>query len=62
MRSKTVIMRGGEYKRKAVKMQLQEINNLIIQQAALQKSHGKQKPKIYNRYTHTKEKGIQTQY
>ena len=23
-------------------------------------SHGNQKPKIYNRYTHKKEKGIQT--
>ena len=64
--SKTVIMRGGDYKCRAVKMCLklrdQQLKTItqIDRQIDRQIPHGKHKPKIYNRYTHTKEKGIQT--
>ena len=37
-------------------------NNLVHIQTAISKLHGNHKPKTYNRYTHKKEKAIQTQH
>ena len=47
------------------RIQMQDIGNAFeIKRpaTAISKPHGNHKPKIYNRYTHKKEKGIQTQH
>ena len=38
------------------------LNNLVYIQTARSKPHGNCKPRIYNIYTHTNEKGIQIQH
>ena len=66
MTSKTVIVRGREYKCRVVKIQLKlrdqqpKTITYIHIWIAIYKPPGDQNPKIYNRYTHTKEEGIQT--
>ena len=56
-------MSVGEYKCRASKMHLklrdEQLKTSMHIQTVIQKAHGNHKTKIYKRYTHKKEKGIQ---
>ena len=43
-------------------LKLKDQQHKIAIYMAILKPHGNHKPKIYHRYTHKKEKGIQTQH
>ena len=61
--SKPVMVREGEYKARIFEMHLklreqQLITIMCFLQTAISKSHDNHRPKIYNRYTHKKEKEV----